>query len=81
MWPISQIPLLSVIYYILPPVVWGIWDELLFIFRNLGELAIIFKDLGSKFIVFGIKGALQKSFFFLKKSHLKGKAFISFDFF
>ena len=36
----------------------------------------IFRDLRSKLIVLGIKGALQKC----KKSHLKKKAFISFDF-
>ena len=39
---------------------------------------IIFRDLGSKFIVLGIEGAQQKS---KKKSHLKGKAFILFDFY
>ena len=47
----------------------GIWGALVFIFR----------DLGSKLIVWGIQGALQKKS--KKKSHLKGKAFISFDFF
>ena len=41
-------------------------------------MVIIFRDLGSKLIVLGIKGALQKS---KKKSHPKGKAFISIAFF
>ena len=43
-----------------------------------GALVIIFRDLGSKLIVLGIRRALQKC---IKKSHLKRKSFISFDFF
>ena len=43
-----------------------------------GALVIIFRDLGSKLIVLGIRRALQKC---IKKSHLKRKSFIYFDFF
>ena len=46
--------------------------------RSWGALVIIFRDLESKLINMGIKFALIKSF---KKSQLKRKAFISFDFF
>ena len=56
---------------------YGIWGEKLFIFRELGSNGNYFQDVGSKLIVWGIYGAQQKS---KKKSHLKGNAFISFDF-
>ena len=62
----------SKVYYWGPQGFWGSGEN------DWGALVIIFRDFGSKLIVLGIKGALQKS---NKKSHLKGKAFISFDFF
>ena len=43
------------------PGVWGIWGELLFIFRELGSTGYYFRNLGGKLIILGIKEALQKS--------------------
>ena len=57
---------------------WGSGENGYLFSGSWGALVIIFRDLRSKLIVLGIKGALQKC---KKKSHLKRKAFISFDFF
>ena len=57
---------------------WGSGENGYLFSGSWGALVIIFRDLGSKLIVWGIKGALQKC---KKKSPLKRKAFISFDFF
>ena len=57
---------------------WGSGENGYLFSGSWGALVIIFRDLGSKLIFLGIKGALQKC---KKKSHLKRKAFISFDFF
>ena len=59
----------------------GFWEsgENVYLFSgSWGTLVIIFRDLGSKLIVLGFREPCKKV---LKKSHLKGKAFISFDFF
>ena len=61
--------------------VWGSGDKGYLFSGSWEALVIIFSDLGSKPIVQGIKEALQKVKAEFKKSHLKGKAFISFHFF
>ena len=58
--------------------VWGSGENGYLFSRSLGALVIICRDLGSKLIVLVIEGALQKVKI---KSHLKGKSFVSFDFF
>ena len=64
------------------PGVWGSWGEGLFIFRELGCTGNYFRDLGSKLIVWGIFGSPAKKVKnTFMNSYLKGKAFISFDFF
>ena len=60
-----------------PPGVWGIWGEWLFIFRELGSTGNYFQGFGEQAHSFEDLGSPAKKF---KKSHLKGKAFISFDF-
>ena len=61
-----------------PPGVLGIWGEWLFIFRELGSTGNYFQGFGEQVHSFGDLGSPAKK---LKKSHLKGKAFILFDFF
>ena len=60
------------------PWVWGIWREWLFIFRELGSTGNLFQGFGDQAHSFRDLGSPAKK---LKKSRLKGKAFISFDFF
>ena len=60
------------------PGVLGIWGEWLFIFRELGSTGYYFPGFGEQAHSFGDLGSPAKS---KKKSQLKGKAFISFDFF
>ena len=63
--------------YIWPPGVLGIWGEWLFIFRELGSTGNYFQEIGEQAHSFGDLRSPAKS---KKKSHLKGKAFILFDF-
>ena len=56
---------------------WGVWRECLFIFRDLGSTGNYFQGSGEQAHSFGDLGSPAIK---LKKSHLKGKAFISFDF-
>ena len=60
-----------------PPGVLGIWGGCLFIFRELGRTGNYFQGFGEQAHSFGDLGSPTKS---KKKSHLKAKAFISFDF-
>ena len=60
-----------------PPGVLGIWGEWLFIFRELRSTDNYFQGFGEQANSFGDLGSPAKKY---KKSHLKGKAFISFDF-
>ena len=61
-----------------PPGVLGIWGEWLFIFRGLGSTGNYFQAFGEQVHSFwGFRDPCKK----VKKSHLKGKAFILFDFF
>ena len=53
----------------------GIWGEWLFIFRELGSTGNYFQGFGEQAHSFGDLGSPAK------KSHLKGKACISFFFF
>ena len=53
--------------------VWGIWGEWLFIFRKLDSTGNYFQESREHAHSFGDLGSPAK------KSHLKGKAFISFD--
>ena len=64
-----------------PSRILGSWGEGLYIFRELGCSGNYFRDLRSKLIVLGILGALQKVKNKFMNSYLKGKAFISFNFF
>ena len=59
-----------------PPCVFGIWGDWLFIFRELGSTGNYFQGFGEQANIFGDLGSPTKSKI---KSHLKGKAFISFD--
>ena len=61
-----------------PPGVLGIWREWLFIFRELGSTGNYFQGFGEQAHSFRDLGSPAKK---EKKSHIKGKAFISFDFF
>ena len=56
--------------------VWGIWGEWLFIFRKLDSTGNYFQEFREHAHSFGDLGSPAKK---QKKSHLKGKAFISFD--
>ena len=56
----------------------GPWGEWLFIFRELGSTGNYFQGFGEQVHSFENLGSPAKK---LKKSHLKGKAFILFDFF
>ena len=60
-----------------PPGFLGIWGEWLFIFRELRSTDNYFQGFGEQANSFGDLGSPAKKY---KKSHLKGKAFISFDF-
>ena len=60
-----------------PPGVWGIWGEWLFIFREQGGTGNYFQGFREQAHSFGDLEIPAKKF---KKSHLKGKAFILFDF-
>ena len=61
-----------------PPGVLRIWREGLFIFRELGSTGNYFHAFGEQVHSFlGFRDPCKK----VKKSHLKGKAFILFDFF
>ena len=62
-----------------PPGVLGIWGEWLFILRDLGSNGNYFQGFGEQAHSFGDLGSPTEKFFL--KSHLKGKAFITFDFF
>ena len=53
----------------------GIWGEWLFIFRELESTGNYFQGFGEQAHSFGYLGRPAKK---SKKSHLKGKAFISF---
>ena len=61
-----------------PPGVWGIWEEWLFIFRELGNAANYFQGFGelASSLFWGLREPCKK----VLKSHLKEKAFILFDF-
>ena len=61
-----------------PPGVLRIWGEWLFTFRELGSTCNYFQGFGEQAHSFGDLGSPAKNS--KKKSHLKGKAFISFDF-
>ena len=61
-----------------PTGVLGIWGEWLFIFRELGSTGNYFQGSGEQAHSFGDLGSPAKK---ILKTHLKGKACISFDFF
>ena len=72
---------LDCVYLILisgSPGVLGIWGERLFIFRELGSTGNYFQEFGEQAHSFWDLGSPEKV---MKKIRLKGKAFISFDFF
>ena len=66
------------VIYIGAPGVWGIWREWLLIFRELGSTGNYFQGFGEQAHSLGNLGSPAKKY---KKSHLKRKAFILFDFF
>ena len=61
-----------------PQGLWGSGENVYLFHGSWAALLITFRDFGSKPIVSGILGGLLKCF---KKAHIKGKTFISFDFF
>ena len=61
-----------------PPGVWGIWGKWLFIFRELGSTGNYFQGFVEQAHSFGDLGSPAKN---TNTPHLKGKAFIWFDFF